>query len=178
MGSVVSIADMSRLKIGSGKRIKIFGNPDRTNTPKPVGQGQRDQTISGEGQVKQSLKLQAKGLNHRPIQEANKERLGKVYGQSPNQMQRVNTNLYLSQELKEVNLTGKRTAHHSPNRDKLRSGSGHQQRGLTSGKPNKLLTDQDSQGTFDSYYNVYGARLKYLKYTDKELRNDVKSHSV
>ena len=39
MGSVVSIADMSKLKIGSGKRIKIFGNPDRTNTPKPVGLG-------------------------------------------------------------------------------------------------------------------------------------------
>ena len=141
MGSVVSIADMSKLKIGSGKRIKIFGNPDRTNTPKPVGLGQRDQTISGEGQVKQSLKLQAKGLNHRPVQEAAKERMGKVYGQNPSQMHKANTNLYLSQELKDINLTGKRTAHHSPSRQNLRGSSGQQQRGLTSSKPNKLQTD-------------------------------------
>ena len=56
----------------------------------------KNETISGEGQVKKSMKLLPKDINYRPFHEASKERLEKVYRNSPNKNARGKNNLYLS----------------------------------------------------------------------------------
>ena len=60
------------------------------------------------------MKLLPKDINYRPFYEASKERLEKVYSNSPNKNARGKNNLYLSQEIRETHLSGNYTVQNSP----------------------------------------------------------------